>query len=516
MSSEFAAPISRRQFVRLSAAAVAAIGLIQPTVARATAVTIRQMRPGTLTFVDVFEPKSYGDANGGIFSIREGIGQGLAKVDFQSLLVPNLATGWETRDAAFWRISLRPGVRFHNGVEMDAASVAFNLQRLAESPDAVAAFRGASVGVEDALTVAVRATRPVPFLPAILADGKAVIYEPAASFAADGSLITPVGTGPFRLADFRPGDRRVLEAHSAYWAGAPQLDEVQYLFVPQAQTRANMVRTGAADIARVISPADASTLQTLPSVQVLTTGLSRVRLLWFNVQRGVTADPVVRRALAHAIDRETMVQAVLENQGTLQPQLHRPEYPWGNPSLLGLRYDPVLATALLEQAGFGPSNPLAFTLTTYTSRPELPMMAQVIQEQLGRIGVRCELSVLNDDVAMSTAALRGELDALIVARNPLFLFDPQANYESDYSTTGSYNLSRYTGLDQQIAAAGMVTDPSDRFARYRVMEQQIIERDAATVVLSSYVQIDAVRVGVSGYQPHPTDALAITELVTKR
>ena len=516
--------LSRRRFVQAAGAAVAALGAGSAFAATpasaasspsAVSPGLRQIAGTSLTMVDPFEPKTYGDSNGSVLALREGIGQGLVQIDFQSQFVPSLATDWTAVDTLTWRFSLRPGATFHNGVALDAAAVVFNLQRLAESKDAVAAFKGAAITATDSATVTIQTSKPTPFMPAILADAKAVIYEPSSSFAGDGSLVTPIGTGPYKLAEYRLGDRRVLEAHGSYWGGAPSIADVQYLFVPQAQTRANMLRTGAADIARVIDPADFAALRSTSGVQVLTTGLPRVRLLWPNVQAGVTADVRVRRALAHAIDRQIIVDTVLENLGSVQTQIFRPDYPWGNPALTGVPFDQDAARTLLAEAGYGPSSPLTFTLTTYASRSELSGLAQVLQQQWAEVGVQCELNVLNDDVLMSTQALRGELDMTLVARNPLFLFDPQANFESDYTTNGTYNLSRYTGLDEQILAAGTTVDATTRYATYRQLEQQIVEQDVAAIVLNSYLQLDGVRSNVSGYQPHPTDAIAMHTGITK-
>ncbi|MFN8632961.1 MAG: ABC transporter substrate-binding protein [Chloroflexota bacterium] len=524
MTSAARTTLSRRRFVQGASAAIAAVGVgsafaVAPASAAgslpAAVPGLRQAAGTSLVFADVFEPKTYGDASGGVYAIREGMAQGLVQIDFNSKFVPALATEWAPVDPTTWRFTLRQGVTFHNGVAMDAGAVVFNLQRLAESKDAVAAFKGAAIAAVDSSTVSIKTAKPTPYMPAILADGKAVIYEPSAAYASDGSLITPIGTGPFKLVDWRIGDRRVLEAHSGFWGGAPSIGDVQYLAVPQAQTRANMLRTGAADIARVIDPADVAALKSNSGVQVLTTGLPRVRLLWPNVQSGVTSDARVRRALAHAVDRQTIVETVLENLGTAQTQIFRPDYPWGNPSLKGLPFDQAAARALLAEAGYTTSNPLTFTLTTYTTRSELSGLAQVLQQQWAEVGVQCNLNVVADDVVMSTQALRGELDMTLVARNPLFLFDPQANFEQDYTTGGSYNLSRFTGLDDQIAEAGTIVDDSQRYARYRQMEQQIVEQDVATIVLNSYLQIDATRTNISGYQPHPTDAIALHNGITK-
>jgi peptide/nickel transport system substrate-binding protein len=521
MRHPFRATLSRRAFVRTLGAAVGAVSAgvaLGGHPARAAppppsaGPALRQGSTGTLTFVDLFEPKAYADAD--VYVIREGIGQGLVRINFQSQFEGALATDWATVDATTWRFTLRSAVTFHNGVALDAGAVVANLQKLAEAKNAPAAFKGAAIMADSASTVTIRTAAPLPYLPAILADSKAVIYEPSASFGPDGTLVTPVSTGPFKLVDFKPGDRRVLEAHAGYWGGTPGVREVQYLVVPNGQTRANMVRSGEADIARIIAPTDVASLQTSSSARVLTTPLPRVRQLFLNTQGGPIRDVRVRMAIAHAVDREIVVQSVLENQAVSQAGLFSPSYPWGNPGLRGLPFDQAAARTLLAEAGYGPSSPLSITLMSYPSRPELPPLAQVLQQQLAEIGVQCEISIV-DSTVMEAAELRGEYDIALGTRNPLFLFDPQAAFETDFSSAGSYNLTRYAGLDDQIAAAGTIQDQAERYARYRQLEQRIVEQDVATVVLNSYIQIDATRSNVTGYQPHPTDSIALTEQIAK-
>lgn len=467
----------------------------------------------TLVFADTFEPKSYSDPGAGIFMIREGIGQGLVQVGFDSAFEPALATEWTPVDDTTWHIKLRSGVRFHNGSTLDAEAVKFSLERLAKAKEAPRAFQGATVAAEGTGAVRITTTGPVPFMPAILADGVAVILE-RTSYGPDGKVSQPIGTGPFMLADFRPGDRRVLQAFAGYWGGRPKLAEVQYLYVPQAQTRANMVRTGEADVARVVSPADVPALKGTPNVQVRSVSLPRVRALYPNLRKAPTSDLKVRQALAHLVDREAVVHGALEGQGAPQAALFRPDYPWGNPAMKGLPLDVERAKALLTAAGYGASKPLTLTLLSYSSRPELPAVAQVLQQQFAKAGVKCQISI-QDSTVVESAALKGEHDLVLLARNPLFLFDPQATFETDYASSGSYNLCRYGALDEAIKSAGTITDQARRYDQYRQMEKRIIEDDVATIVITSYLQLDAVRGKVAGYRPHPTDAIALTEQIDK-
>jgi peptide/nickel transport system substrate-binding protein len=465
-----------------------------------------------LTFADSFEPSTYFGGEGGLFAIREGITSGLVAIDFDSQFHGALAESWETPDDLTWVLRVRSGVRFHNDEEMTPEHVAANLRRLSESDAGIAAFRGTAVEV-DGGNVVLRTAEPLPYMPAILANGLAAIYHPS-SYEGDPATTLPIGAGPFRITAFRPGDRRVLEAFDDYWGGRPAVAGVDYLMVPEAQTRAAQIRTGDADIVRVLNPEDVPTLEGAADVQVLTTALPRVRVLYPNLRAGVTQDVRVRRALAAAIERQPIVDSVLEGLSAPMTTLFRTDYPWGDPTIGGEPEDLAEATKLLAAAGYSEASPASITLATYPSRAELPLIAQVLQQQLQRAPFRVTLDI-GDYTPFETRALAGELDLTLVARNPLFLFDPQGTFESDYSSTGSYNLSGFGALDAEIAATATIVDAEERYDRYRSFERQIIEDDVATIGLNAYTQIDAARASVSGYAPHPTDAIALHERIVK-
>lgn len=131
-----------------------------------------------------------------------------------------------------------------------------------------------------------------------------------------------------------------------------------------------------------------------------------------------------------------------------------------------------------------------------------------------RVGMDIKISIQEVTVIESTA-FKGEHDLVLMARNPLFLYDPQGAFESDYASSGSYNISRYNRLDEKIKAVATIGDTGARYEQCRQMERQIVEEDVATIALSSYLQIDAVRKGVTGYQPHPVDHIALTERIEK-
>lgn len=466
-----------------------------------------------ITVVDAFEPANYFDAGGGLYAIREGVAEGLVRVSFDTKLEGALASQWEQPDPTTWHATLRQGVVFQDGQPLTPDVAAFSLERLAEANWAPGGFGGAQVTAEpDGITI--KTADPVPFMPAILADGTAIVLTPQ-SFEGDSAATLPVGTGPFKLTLFRPHDHREMTAFDGHWAGAPGVSAVSYLVVPDAQTRVNQVRTGQADINRIVNPPDVPTLQSDKAVNVLTQSLPRFRGLFLNTQKPPLNDPRVRQALAAAVDRKAIVDSVLEGLSEVQTALFRQDFPWANPAFAGIGEDPATAKSLLAAAGYTDDRPLAFELWTYSSRPELPDIAQVIQQQLAAVGVKVNVQV-RDIAVMEQEAFAGRVDMTLVGRNPLFLLDPQSFYESDFLSTGSYNFARYGALDAEIKAAATIIDTDARYDRYRAFEQRIINEDAAVIVLNSYLQIDATAANISGYRPHPTDAIALTPAIAKQ
>lgn len=467
----------------------------------------------SLTLADPFEPKDYSGRLGGLFALREGIGEGLVRVGFGRTLEPALATSWEVVDETAWRFTLREGVTFHSGNRLDVATVSSVLGRAVTTTEVPAALRGATVTSEGPSTVLIRTAAPTPYLPAVMAESSTLIWDPA-SFAADGAVAQPIGTGPFKLVDLRAGDRRVFTAHESYWGGTPRVSEVQYRLIPAAATRANLVRTGEADVARTLTPTEVLTLRGASGVELPSVYLPRVRALYPNTQKAPTDDVRFRRALAYAIEREAIVQGALEGMVESQRALFRPEYPWSNPSLQGLPLDPDRARAELEQLGYGPTNRPSIQLLANTNWPEMPQVLQVLQQQLAAVGIDTELSIQKADVA-ETMVKRVEHDVYVTARILLLLFDPQATFETDFSSSGAFNYAHYRGLDDRIKAAGSMFDTAARYDEYRRMERHVVEADVAVVPLTSFLQVDAVRSDVSGYQPHPTDTGVLTAAIEK-
>ena len=433
------------------------------------------------------------------FWTKYGAVENLTTLNDDAALAPALALAWERTDDNSWEFELRQGVAFHNGEPFDADVAAFALNRYFGLETASGPLKGAIATAKDEFTLQITTLDPAPFLPHLFMNYTTGIMHPDA-FGADGVATEVIGTGPYQVIEWVKDEHATLEKFAGYWAAEPKIDTINLLRIPDPHTRATMVRTGELDIAEGIPIADAIDMEGDGNIQVFATPQTRFRVIYLNNSAPPFDDVRVRQAINYAIDRDAMVDYVLEGYGTVAQAPFLDTLPWGNPGIDGYTYDPDKAKQLLAEAG---QEQLSFRMMTYSSRAELPLLAQAAQAQLAEIGVTVDLQV-TEYSALKKAVSDQDFDALLIARGPLYGgYDPTALYSSDYTTDGSYNWSLYHNgeFDARLAEAQSNDDSAARYAICQELEQDLVDQ-AVNAFLNYYVGLDAVRSNVSGFKPH--------------
>ena len=260
---------------------------------------------------------------------------------------PRLATEWQQVDDLTWRFKLRENVTFHDGTPFNAKAVKYSLERtLDESIDCeirIKYFGGLTV-TATALSdheIEIKTNKPVPILPTLM--GTVV----AMSTATPKGKITrnPIGTGPYKLAEWSPGARIVLERVDNYWGGQPGVTKATYIWRSESDVRAAMVASGEADIAPNIAVQDANH----PSMDFsfLNSETSRLRI---DAQIPPLNDVRVRLALNYATDRDALKGSIFSDKVIPSAQHVVPGINGHNPDLKPYPYDPEKAMALIEKA----------------------------------------------------------------------------------------------------------------------------------------------------------------------
>ncbi len=320
--------------------------------------------------------------------------EGLTRFGPDGSVNPGLAQSWDiSEDGLTYMFSLQPGVTFHDGTPMDAADVKFTLDRARDETSQnaqKALFEGIeAVEVIDDLTVKITLTAPNGNLLFNLAWGDAVIVAPESI----GEIKQmPVGTGAFKFEDWVQGDHITLLRNPDYWGSPAKLDKATFKFIddPTAAFAAMMAED--VDVfGGYPAPENLPQFEADPRFQVLVGSTEGETILSINNQMEPLGDVKVREAIAHAIDRQAVIDGAMFGLGTpigthFAP--HHPDYV----DLTGLSsYDPDRARALLAEAGFADG----FTTTLKLPPPSYARRGgEIIQAQLREVGITAEISNL--------------------------------------------------------------------------------------------------------------------------
>ncbi len=326
----------------------------------------------------------------------------LVKKDAHFNLKPWLATSWEQPDALTWVFHLRDGVRFQDGRPLEAADVVWTIRSMIDGT-LVTAKGGAFAPIErmetpDRLTVVVHLKQPYAGLLFNMSDGLFGVV-PRGSGRDFG--LHPVGSGPFQFVSQVQDKEVIVKRNPSYWAGPAKIERIQFAVIPDTVTGALELQKGSADIAsNVVTPDMVHVLAEDPRLQVESGESSVVIYANFNVNDPVLKDRPVRQAIAYALDRQAIVDAIWRGQARLANTLLPAEH-WaaanGDPStgagMAAYPHDVARAKMLLDAAGFHPGKDgvrLRFTLKISTDETTR-LMAQVMQQQLRAAGIDLEI-----------------------------------------------------------------------------------------------------------------------------
>ncbi|HEX6938162.1 MAG TPA: ABC transporter substrate-binding protein [Longimicrobiales bacterium] len=411
----------------------------------------------------------------------------LIQYDEELRVRPYLAESWEMLGDTAIEFRLRRDVRWHDGRPVTAEDVEFTFD-LAKNPVTASLLASAYLSqvdraeVLDPYTIRFHFARPhaqaledfwwAP-MPKHLLEGVPPDQLRTAPFN-----LSPVGSGPYRFVERRANERLVLERNEDFPAalgGPPLLDRVFFRIIPEAPTMLAELLTGGVQVDIPVFPDQAERIRADDALELFAFPGRTFYYIGWNNRRAPFTNPAVRRAMALAIDRAEIIQALLFGYGT--PAVS-PIPPWSplDPGVEPLPYDPARAAALLEAAGWVDRNgdgvrenaggtPLRFTLMT-SDAPLNRSVVEVVQSQLRGVGVAADIRVVEFQTML--ALHRGRdydavftswiLDNFQVASSPMALF-----HSRWADVPGSANRSAYANprADALIEAGAAATDPAE-------------------------------------------------------
>ncbi len=477
----------------------------------------------TLKVGEVWLTSPLDPVEGGEAAYQAGMSETLFRLSGTTLSTePWLATGATPVDPLTWKIEIRPGVKFHNGAVMDAEAVKASLERsIRLSPSSAETLAISSIVVEDEQTITVTTTEPRSILPGLLTDYAVAITDAAAADAAgEGNFIAAGAlTGPYIPTEYIQKERLSSVANDNYWGGAPLLAGIEYLAIPDTNSRELALQAGDIDVAINISPEGTQTINTRPDLHSRTAAVGfNVVMWWVNFERPALSDPLVRRAVVHAIDREGIAGLVAPEGAGSFAELLLPEALVSCPEVSALSYDPERARELLAEAGYADTDgdgfvdrdgqPLEIIIGAYPQRFQLPIMAEAAQAMLADVGIKVEVLITEWSLIREPAwDLFGWFSGLDEgAGDPVLNVSKFAGVGADASGSGSTtNYGHYdnSGLAGIVARAGTVSDIEQRKEIACEALGMITEESAFLPVAHPYM-VFGVSERVTGFEPHPS------------
>ena len=501
-------------------AAAGAVALISGLPERAMA----QTPPGVLIVGQVAEPKSLDPAAVTAvndFRILVNVYEGLTRYKSGTLEVePALATGWDiSEDGTEYTFTLRDGVSFHDGTPFNAEAVKFNFDRMLDEnhphhdtgPFPLSFFFGAVEATEVVDEMTVKFTLNAPYAPFLsnLAYPTGLIVSPAAVEAHRMDYgRNPVGTGPFRFAEWRSNEAVVVERNDAYWAEAAGTQAVVFRPITDSNTRVAEMLAGGIDLMVEVPPTSLEQFSG-EGFSIVEQAGPHVWFLILNAKEGPFADKRVRQAANYAINKEAIVNDVLEGTATVAAGPTPPAFAWAyNAELEPYPYDPGKARALIAEAGADGAE-LTFYVTEGGSGMLDPVpMGTAIQADLQAVGfdVKIETYEWNTFLGEVNPGLEGKAD---MAEMAWMTNDPDtlpylALRSEAWPDKGGFNSGYYANakVDELLEAARTATDQDERARLYREM-QTVVQEDAPWVFVANWKQnaVTSDRVENFGLEP---------------
>ncbi|MFD1624938.1 ABC transporter substrate-binding protein [Azospirillum griseum] len=432
----------------------------------------------------------------------------LVRIDATGAMVPGLAQSWTvSADGLSYRFALRPGARFHDGTPCDSAAVKFALDR-ARGAESVNAQKGyfaaiAAVDTPDPHSVVVTLSRPDGLFLFHLGAGDAAIVSPA---SAAGNKQKPVGTGPFKFDRWVAGDRVVLTRNPDYDGAKPALERVSFRFISDAAAQIAALKAGDVDAFLQFNAFEAlPEFRNDPKFTVSVGTTEGETLLSINNARKPFDDVRVRRALAHAIDRKTLIDGVLYGNGVAIGS-HFPPHRDGYVDLTGLYpYDPAKAKALLAEAGY----PNGFDTTLRLPPPPYARRSgELIAAMLAEVGVRAAIEPVEWAAWLEKTFKGKDYDLTVIAHTEPLDIDVYAR-DSYYF---NYRNPAFVRLEEEL---NRTQDAGRRKALYG-QQQRMLAEDAVNGFLFMLPSVTVQNAKLSGlWVNRPVQANDLTGVAWK-
>ncbi len=439
----------------------------------------------------------------------------LVKYDTDMNLVPGLAESWEvTSDLLTWTFRLRSDVRFHDGTPFNAEAVKYSFGRL-KDPELNSPRRGSidmvsQVKVLNDHTVSFLLGKPfASFLNQLTGYNLAIISPSAGKKWGRSYGGSPAGTGPFKFESRIVGEKTLLLRNENYWGRKARLDDLVFRVVPSDEERVNLLKRGEVDVIASVPASLVDQVSQSKVIRIIRERGFRTIYLGFNTRIKPFDDLRVRKAVAFALNKEKLLNAILKGVGSLGGGLESPSIPGALKDLKPYPYEPARAKKLLAEAGYREG----FDTTLYAPTGRYFMdkqVAEAIQSQLKDVGIRSVLKSPDWMTLQSLLRAATECPMFLMGKgNPTGDLDFTLNLF--FKAKGEMNYFRYSNstVDRLIEAQQATIDSKRRFEILGKIQRTVYE-DCPAVALYHEDQIFARRATVHGIEVYPNEQISFS------
>ncbi|MCI5196507.1 MAG: hypothetical protein D3919_09800 [Candidatus Electrothrix sp. AW5] len=433
--------------------------------------------------------------NLGRYPLNANIFEALTTFDQHFRLQPCLALSWEYQGERTWLFRLRRNVRFHDGSPLTAAAVQASLERQAKAGTLLFSFE--RITAPDKYTLAITTPEENLILPYILSHP----YMGITGSAGPGNK--PVGTGPFRFVRYKKDQLLEVARNTEYWGDKAQSAGIIFRFLPDHAARVMAFLAKEADVLVDIPWEVLPQLRNRPGCRMYTSPPGTYTGLMLSTQ-GVLKDKAVRQAMAMALDRKAINQALWQGMGTTRPTLLAPSFLGASADLLpDMPYNPTKAKALLK----GKTVSLRL-IAGFPDAESHGMLPELLQAQLAAAGIRVQLQKISDTGLYHSLMKahkgdlwleKGNLNSADLTFLPHLLFHPDGFYPKQLGTTA--------GTEQfcTLIAQARATRSDEAFRKYTALAlQEIIHEEMLFIPLGELPFVLAAQAKVQVPELHPT------------
>ena len=450
------------------------------------------VRVGTDVDAETLDPRLTRNTTG--YRVVNLMYDGLIRLDTALQPVPGLAESWEQTSPVNWVFHLREGARFHDGSAVTAHDVVYTFETLLD-PALGAPTRRLYTPIQRIEAVGehqVRVTLHEPYAPFLRYLDMGIVPK---SLVENGHDLNarPIGSGPYRMVRWDKGSRITLEANADYWAGAPGVQAIEVVLVPDNTARAQAFEAGDLDI--IQSPMGPQDIERLTRNDEfghrIRPGIA-ITYLNFNTQAPLLADPRLRRALAMLVDQRTIVDQIYENIDAVAQSVLLPGSWAFDPSIRQPGYDPDEAVRSLDELGWVDTNGdgvrdrdgqrLAVSLGTHSEDVNRIQTLEFLQYAFGQHGIAAEIWI-SDWPSFSARRDAGDYEIILLGWTQIV--DPYRVMFEQLHSKGGLNWGRYRNprLDSLLEVGRRRQAIAERADAYRAAAR-IVATDVPYFVLS--------------------------------